>query len=213
MDSITSTNLQSLYSVALWLAIITIFYNIGEGLLSMWLGYEDEAVTLFGFGIDSFVEVISGIGILHMILRLKRNPDATKDRFEKTALRVTGIAFFILVAGLIASSGLILYTGHIPVTTFWGLIISTISILAMTALIYAKTVVGKKLTSEAILADASCTRVCLYMSVILLLASGLYELTHLPYIDAAGTLGLAYFSFKEGRECFEKARSDKYCTC
>jgi hypothetical protein len=49
------------------------------------------------------------------------------------------------------------------------------------------------------------------MSIILLAASGLHELTHLPYIDAAGTLGLAWFSYQEGKECFEKAASDKYC--
>ena len=91
----------------------------------------------------------------------------------------------------------------------WGVIISSISIIVMLALIYGKRKVGRQLQSEAILADANCTLVCVYMSVILLISSGLYELTDLPYIDAAGTLGLAWFSYKEGKECFEKASSDK----
>jgi divalent metal cation (Fe/Co/Zn/Cd) transporter len=34
-----------------------------------------------------------------------------------------------------------------------------------------KTRVGKQLGSDAILADANCTRVCVYMSVVLLLSS------------------------------------------
>jgi divalent metal cation (Fe/Co/Zn/Cd) transporter len=107
----------------------------------------------------------------------------------------------------------VIYTGQTPVTTFWGVVIAVISILVMSVLIYGKVSVGKRLGSEPILADANCTKVCVYMSVILLAASAIYELTHLPYVDAAGTLGLAYFSYSEGKECFEKARGDKYCPC
>ncbi|KAA3625018.1 MAG: hypothetical protein DWP94_02000, partial [Flavobacterium sp.] len=73
--------------------------------------------------------------------------------------------------------------------------------------------VGKRLDSDPIIADANCTLVCVYMSVILLISSGIFELTGLAYIDSIGTLGLAYFAFKEGKECFEKANSDKYCSC
>ena len=100
-----------------------------------------------------------------------------------------------------------------PITTFWGVIISTISILVMWFLVVGKRKVGNKLNSEPILADANCTMVCVYMSVILLISSGIYELTGIGYIDSIGTLGLAYFAFTEGRECFVKANSDKYCEC
>lgn len=204
---------RKLYAIALWLAVFTILYNLAEGIIATWFGYEDETLTLFGFGVDSFIELISGIGILHMVLRIQKDPSANRDNFERTALRVTGTAFYLLVAGLIISASIIFYTGQKPVTTFWGVVISLISILVMLALIYGKIKIGKQLNSEPILADANCTKVCIYMSIILLASSGLYELTHLPYIDAAGTLGLAWFSFKEGKECFEKAASDKYCCC
>lgn len=52
-----------LYKQANALALITIFYNIVEGIISIYFGLDDETVALFGFGMDSFVEVISGIGI------------------------------------------------------------------------------------------------------------------------------------------------------
>ena len=64
-----------------------------------------------------------------------------------------------------------------------------------------------------IIADAECTKVCIYMSLVLLVACGLYQWIKLPYIDSVGALVLAYLSYKEGRECFEKAKSDKHCTC
>lgn len=204
---------KKLYSIALALAVFTIAYNLAEGILATWFGYEDETLTLFGFGADSFIELISGIGIMHMVLRIRKDPTANRDNFERTALHVTGYAFYTLVVGLIISSAMVLYTGQKPVTTYWGVIISLISILVMLGLIYGKIKIGKQLNSEPILADANCTKVCIYMSVILLISSGVYELTHLPYIDAAGTLGLAWFSYQEGRECFEKAASNKYCGC
>ena len=55
---------SSLYKNAYHLSLFTIFYNIAEGLVSMILGYKDDTLTLFGFGVDSFIEVMSGIGIL-----------------------------------------------------------------------------------------------------------------------------------------------------
>lgn len=201
------------YQIAFWLAVFTIIYNIVEGVVSTFLGFEDESLTLFGFGADSFIEVISGLGIAHMIIRIKRNPDSKRDEFERTALRITGYAFYLLVFGLVATSLYNLWINHKPVTTFWGIIISFLSIMVMWTLVIWKRKVGKELNSEPILADANCTMVCVYMSVILLLSSGIYELFHIPYIDSLGTLALSYFAFKEGKECFEKSKNDTYCGC
>lgn len=215
MELTTMTNIdkQRLYKLAFGLAIFTIIYNIAEGLLATYLGYEDESLALFGFGVDSFIEVISGLGIAHMVLRVQRKPDSNRDDFEKTALRITGFSFYALVIGLVTTSIYNIWTGHKPETTFWGVVISIISILIMWILIIGKTKAGKQLNSDAILADAECTRVCIYMSIVLLISSGIYQLTNFAYIDSIGTLGLSYFAFKEGRECFDKAKSNKYCSC
>jgi divalent metal cation (Fe/Co/Zn/Cd) transporter len=212
-NTITITENKKLYRIALWLAIFTILYNIGEGLISTYLGFEDESLALFGFGADSFIEVISGLGIVHMITRIQKDPNSNRDSFERTALKITGFAFYALVVTLVISSLYNIWSGHKPVTTFWGVVIAIISIAIMWLLVLGKRNVGKKLDSEPILADANCTMVCVYMSVILLISSGIYELASIPYIDSIGTLGLAYFAFKEGKECFEKANSEKYCGC
>ena len=50
-----------LYKEAYWLSLFTIIYNIIEGLVSINMGYKDETLVLFGFGVDSFIEVLSGI--------------------------------------------------------------------------------------------------------------------------------------------------------
>jgi divalent metal cation (Fe/Co/Zn/Cd) transporter len=82
----------------------------------------------------------------------------------------------------------------------------------MWILISYKTKVGRMLNSSAILADAACTKVCMQLSIILLLSSLGYELTGFGGIDSIGAIGIAWFSFKEGRESFEKSRNLK-CKC
>ena len=196
-----------LYKKAYQLSLFTIFYNIAEGVVSMIMGYTDETLTLFGFGVDSFIEVMSGIGIAVMILRIRQNPESSKNEFEIRALKITGIAFYILSAGLIAGIIINIITNHKPETTFWGIIISLISIGVMTWLMKAKNRVGKKLGSQPIISDSNCTRICVYMSLVLLGASLIYELTGFAYADIIGTAGLIYFSINEGKEALEKASS------
>ncbi|MCE1188442.1 MAG: cation transporter [Ignavibacteria bacterium] len=198
---------------ALYLSIFTIFYNLAEGIVSVWLGFSDESLSLFGFGLDSFVEMFSGIGIAHMVFRMKFGEASRRDVFENTALRVTGIGFYVLASGLTVTAIYNVYIGHKPVTTLWGIIIALISIIVMLALVWGKNKCGKALNSAPIMADSRCTLVCIYMSITLLVASFLYELTHFPYFDAAGTLLIAWFSFKEGRECFEKIAHNTFCGC
>jgi divalent metal cation (Fe/Co/Zn/Cd) transporter len=205
-------NEQIFYKRAFWLSLFTIFYNIIEGVVSMALGYADETLSLFGFGADSFIEVLSGVGIAIMITRIRRNPDSPRSTFEITALKITGSAFYLLSAGLLAGIIMNIIYKHKPETTIWGIVISLVSIAVMIWLMNAKKSVGKKLDSEPIIADANCTRVCVYMSVVLLVSSLVYELTGFAYADAIGAAGLIYFSISEGREAFEKAKG-KNCSC
>jgi divalent metal cation (Fe/Co/Zn/Cd) transporter len=200
-----STQQKRYYQYALWLAFFTIFYNAVEGLVSVYLGMQDEALTLFGFGIDSFIEVISGVGIMAMVLRIRQHPDTPRGVFERTALRVTGWSFYLLAVGLLVNSLYNLFTGHKPESTLSGTIISLISIAIMWALVTGKRKVGQALNSEPILADANCTMVCIYMSVVLLVSSLVYQFTGFGFVDSLGAVGLIYFSVNEGRESFEKA--------
>jgi len=208
----SATTNEPLYKLASTLALLTIAYNILEGVVSVYFGLDDDALSLFGFGLDSFVEVISGVGIWHMIRRIRMAPESDPDRFETTALRITGSAFYLLSAGLIVTGLLNLVRGQRPETTIWGIVIALVSISAMWLLIHFKMKVGRQLRSEAILADANCSRVCLWLSWVLLIASAGYELTGFGGIDAVGAIVIAVLSFREGREAFEKARGES-CPC
>lgn len=202
----------SLYKKAYFLSLFTIFYNVFEGIISVILGYSDETLALFGFGVDSFIEVMSGIGIAVMIKRIQANPSSERSLFEAKALKVTGTAFYLLSFGLLIGIILNIITGHRPETTFWGVIISIISIIVMIWLMVSKRNTGKLLDSQPIISDSNCTKVCVYMSIVLLISSLIYELTGFAYADVIGAAGLIYFSYTEGREAFEKAEG-KECEC
>lgn len=205
-------NIPRFYQYALWLGFFTVGYNLLEGLVSIFFGVHDEALTLFGFGVDSFIEVLSGLGIVAMVLRIRQNPDTPRSQFERTALRVTGTSFYLLAAGLALTAIYNIFTGHKPSTTLPGLIISAISIAMMWALVAAKRKVGRALNSAPILADANCTLVCIYMSLVLLAASLVYHFTNFGFVDSLGAIGLIYFSINEGKESFEKAKGME-CNC
>jgi divalent metal cation (Fe/Co/Zn/Cd) transporter len=203
---------EKLYAKANYLALFTIIYNLVEGGVSVWLGAADETLALFGFGVDSFIEVISAIGVWHMLARIKNNAGETRDEFEQRALRITGAAFYVLSTGLVVTACLNLYQQHKPATTLSGIVVSLLSISFMWYLIHQKTKVGTALGSPAILADAACSRACVYLSVVLLIASIGYELTGIGSLDAIGALLIAWLTVKEGREAFGKARG-MGCSC
>jgi divalent metal cation (Fe/Co/Zn/Cd) transporter len=125
---------QKLLNTALILSFITIFYNVIEGIISVYFGIEDETLSLLGFGTDSFVEVISGIGIAHMVFRMKSSKIEKRDKFERQALRITGTGFYILTAGIIVGAIITIIGKNKPETTIPGLIIAGISILTMFSL-------------------------------------------------------------------------------
>ncbi|MDH5182941.1 MAG: hypothetical protein OEX12_03540 [Gammaproteobacteria bacterium] len=209
----TQTPRHTLLVWALALAIFTVVYNILEGLVAIRFGIEDDSLTLLGFGIDSFVEVISGLGIWHMVLRIRRHENEDPDRFERTALRITGFAFYLLTMGLVATALFNVYTNSQPQTTFWGTVIALVSISFMWLLIHFKVKVGTLLGSQAIIADAHCSRACMHFSFVLLISSLAYTLTGIGYIDSLGALVIAWLAFKEGREAMAKSHGQSTCGC
>ncbi len=213
MTTLSQTTEHKYWQYALGLALFTIIYNLAEGLVSTYFGAQDETLTLFGFGVDSFIEVMSGVGILAMVIRIRNQPDTPRSQFEQTALRITGAAFYLLAVGLGVTAIYNLFAAHRPATTLPGLIISLVSIAVMWALVAGKRKVGHALNSSPILSDANCTLVCIYMSIVLLLSSLVYQLTGFGFVDSLGAFGLIYFSVREGKEAFEKAANINALCC
>ncbi len=195
-----------LINTAILLAFITIIYNLIEGIVSVYFGASDDTIALMGFGLDSFVEVLSGFGIAHMVLRMKYEEVVKIDKLEKIALIITGISFYLLSSGLIIGGAFKFISKSHPETTIAGIVIAAISLITMYLLIKFKMKTGCSLNSPALIADANCTKTCFNLSIVLLVSSALYEIFKINYFDILGSSVIAYYAFKEGKEAFEKAK-------
>jgi hypothetical protein len=71
---------------------------------------------------------------------------------------------------------------------------------------------GNPEKTQKVIADANCTKTCLYLSFVLLLASAGYAATGIGGLDSLGAVAIFVFAFREGREAFGKARV-KNCSC
>ena len=204
---------KKLYSKALLIAQFVIIYNGLEGIISILLGIKEESLTFAGFGVGSLVEVASNLGVIYMIKRIRENPKTCKSDYENRALKITGWGFYLLSASLLFGIIVNIIQHHKPENTLFGVLISLISITIMLLVAYNQLKIGKKLNSQPIISDAKCALVCVYMSIVLLVASAVYYLTGFAYADILGAIGLIYFSVKEGKECLEKANGKETCKC
>jgi divalent metal cation (Fe/Co/Zn/Cd) transporter len=148
------------------LEYFTIAWNSLEGLVALIAGALAGSISLVGFGIDSFIEVISGATLLW---RMTVDAEVqTRERNERLSLRIVGICFMVLSAYIAYESVSDLMTRKASEHSIPGIILACVSLVAMPILSRAKKQVGKELGSAAMNADAKQTDFCVYLSAILL---------------------------------------------
>jgi protein-tyrosine-phosphatase/Co/Zn/Cd efflux system component len=195
---------------ALLLSWLTVGYNILEGVASLIAGGLAGSIALTGFGLDSFIESLSG-GI--MIWRFSQHGKLTgeqEERIEQKAARLVAITFFILAAYVLYESARKLILREPPEPSLFGIIIAVTSLIAMPLLYVAKTRVGRALGSRSLVADSRQTLACMFLSVGLLIGLGANYLFRFWPADAL--VGLLVFGYlvKEGWDAWRKK---ELCSC
>jgi len=192
--------MEHLYKKALNLSYFTVVYNILEGIVSIIAGAYAGSIALVGFGLDSFVESLSGS---IMIWRFKKHgivSEEEEEEVEHKALTMVGYTFFILAVYIFYESITKLYYKEIPDVSLVGIIIAILSIIIMPILYVNKVHVGKSIGSKSLLSDAKETLACTFLSVALLLGLGLNYLWGLWQADPIVGIIVALYLVKEGRE-------------
>jgi divalent metal cation (Fe/Co/Zn/Cd) transporter len=176
----------------------TIAWNALEGLVGVIAGAFAGSISLVDFGIDSFIEVTSGVGLLW---RMSVDADVQRrDLNEKRALRVVGVCFLALAAYIAYGSGADLWSKKTHGHSIPGIVLACVSLIVMPLLARAKRRVGTALGSAAMHADAKQTEFCTYLSGILLVGLSLNALFHLWWADPAAGLIMVPIIAKEGIE-------------
>lgn len=187
-----------LHKRALLLSYLTVGYNILEGILSIFAGLLTGSIALIGFGLDSFVESLSGSVMIWRFRKHGRISIEEEERVEERAERFVAFTFFILGTYILYESVKRLYFKEVPEPSLLGIIIAIISILVMPILFYLKYRTGKSLKSRSLIADSKETLACVFLSVALLAGLGLNYLYGLWQADPVAGLIIVLFLIKEG---------------
>ena len=192
---------MELIKKALLLSYFTVFYNILEGIISIVAGLlAGGSIALIGFGLDSFVESLSG-GV--MIWRFRKHgkiSEEEEERIERRAEKFVGITFFVLGAYVLFESVRKLYFRSPSEPSLLGIVIAIVSIIVMPILFYVKYQTGKALGSRSLIADSKETLVCVFLSVALLIGLGLNYLYGFWQADPIVGFVIVGFLVKEGYE-------------
>lgn len=187
-----------LHQRAVLLSYFTVGYNVLEGIVSIFAGLLAGSIALVGFGLDSFVESLSGSVMIWRFRKHGKISEEEEERVEKKAIRFVAYTFFILGVYLLYESIKKLYLHEIPDPSLLGIIIAIVSIIVMPILFYMKYQTGKSIHSKSLIADSKETLACVFLSVALLIGLGLNYLFSFWQADPIVGLVIVIFLMKEG---------------
>jgi divalent metal cation (Fe/Co/Zn/Cd) transporter len=187
-----------LHKRALRLSYFTVGYNILEGIISVFAGSFAGSIALIGFGLDSFVESLSGSVMVWRFSKSGKISEEEEERVERRATRLIAYSFFILGAYVLYESGKKLYFQETPNPSLLGIIIAIASIIVMPVLFYLKYQTGKAIGSRGLIADSKETLACLFLSIALLTGLLLNYLYGLWQADPIVGLVIVIFLIREG---------------
>lgn len=178
------------------LEYLTIGWNFFiEAGIAIGAGIVAGSIALVGFGVDSFIESLSG-GVL--LWRLRSHE--ADERRERLALKFVGVSFLVLAAYVAFDAAKTLWLREPPETSMVGITLAAFSLAIMPVLARAKRRVAARLQSRALHADSRQTDICAYLSAILLGGLGLNALTGWWWADPVAALVMLPIIAKEGLE-------------
>lgn len=179
-----------------WIVAFTITYNVIEGIIALIAGGVASSAALIGFGLDSFVEVLSAAAIAWQFAA----PDP--ETRERPALRIIAVSFFALAAYVTVDAVLSLTGLREPEHSPVGIALAAISLVIMPFVSWLERRAGRELGSASAVADSKQTLICAYLSAALLVGLLLNSLFDWAWADSIAALFIAGFAVKEGREAW-----------
>lgn len=180
------------------LQYLTIAWNSGECVVALVAGFLAGSIALVGFGFDSAIEVTSSLAALW---RLRWDADeARRETVERRTIRVIGACFLLLAAYVAYEAGHALMARQAPDHTTAGIVLAASSLVVMPVLVYLKRRIASRLQSGALEAEARQTRVCAYLSAILLAGLALNSWAGWWWADPVAGLLMAPLIAWEGVE-------------
>jgi divalent metal cation (Fe/Co/Zn/Cd) transporter len=174
------------------LAATSVVYNLAEAVIAIAAGVVAGSVALVGFGMDSVIEVSSGLIILWQFAH--RLPETR----ERRAQQLMALGFFALAAYVGIESGRALLLGSEPERSVVGIALAAASLVVMPFLSLAQRRTGRELRSASVVADGTQTLLCTYLSAVLLIGLLLNATLGWGWADPLAGLVIAAIAVREG---------------
>ena len=189
---------------AVRLAWATIVWNVVEAVVAIAAGAAASSIALIGFGLDSTVEVMSAVVIVWQFRGL------AEDR-ERRALKLIAMSFFALAAYVGVQAIIDLLRRSEPKSSTVGIGLAIASLSVMPILARAKRRNGNAMGSATVVADSNQTKLCAYLSAILLAGLILNATAGWWWADPLAALAIAGLAVNEGREAWRGETCDDCC--
>jgi divalent metal cation (Fe/Co/Zn/Cd) transporter len=192
------------------LTALTIGWNGLEAIVAIISGLLAGSIALVGFGLDSAVEIASALVIVWRLSR-RDGGQTVNERAEQRAVRLIALSF-LAIAAYVSFDAIrkLLGLGAEPQQSPIGLLIVAAALIVMPTLAWAKRRVAVGLGSVALRADAAETRLCAYLSAVVLAGLAANNFFGFWWMDPLAGLGVAALAVKEGWEAWS---SGNLCEC
>jgi divalent metal cation (Fe/Co/Zn/Cd) transporter len=178
----------------------TIAYNAVEAAVALTAGTLASSTALFGFGLDSVVEVSSAAAVAW---QFSAREHAVREAREKTALRVIAVSFLALAAYVTVDAVRALTGTGAAERSVTGIVLAAVSLAVMPFLSAAQRRAGRELGSASAVADSRQTLLCTYLSAVLLAGLLLNATLGWSWADPIAALVIAAVAVKEGRDAWQ----------
>jgi divalent metal cation (Fe/Co/Zn/Cd) transporter len=189
------------------LEVVTIVWMAAEAAIALAAGLIARSVLLAAFGLDSVVELLSGVVLLWRLSAESRGASTERvERLELTTARISSVLLIFLCAFVVLTSVAGLVTGFKPADSVLGIAVAAVAVIAMPMLALAKARANRIIASASLRADIAETITCAYMAGVTLVGLALSMLVGAWWIQYICALALLIWLVPETREALEAAR-------
>jgi divalent metal cation (Fe/Co/Zn/Cd) transporter len=201
------TSRAAAVALGIRLEVVTVVWMAAEAGIALVAGLLAGSVLLVAFGLDSVVELLSGVVLLWRLSAESGGAGIERvERLEVFTARISAGLLVLLCGFVVVTSLAGLATGFRPASSVLGVAVAAVAVVAMPMLALAKTRANRLIGSASLRADIAETITCAYMAGVTLLGVGLSMLLGLWWVQYVGALALLIWLVPETREAFEAAR-------
>lgn len=175
----------------------TLGWNVVGCVIVLVAAFTARSVALAGFGLDSVIEIFASVVV---VWQLK---GASRQR-ERRALRLIGVAFFLLALYVLGQFIVTLATRTRPDTSPLGIAWLAATLAAMLLLAYGKRVTGQALGNPVLTTESRVTLIDAVLAAAVLLGLILNALFGWWLADPLAGLVIVYYGLKEGRAAWQE---------